>query len=465
MAVIKKLKIRRPTQRDVSSPAQKPNTFIVGIEVTELFGYYTYRLGVTTGIPSTPSPLLLLYGDNGSGKTTIAQIVFHLLSQECQSGHRTFLAQTKFRKFSIYFSNATVLTAQRKSSKALTGPYEISLKVKGRIEKPVPVSTSEGGAVKEDDVDDLKLDKIYRNLASPPLAAHFLSDNRILQSDVLETDSTEEHILTSRGLIRSNFSTEFVSRSNTRNLTVTPSVKRAETWLRKQAINASNAGAATTSSIYTDIIKRISKAPSKTNPKISYEPQRFIDTIEELSTRAKKFVALGLSPPVPLSELRKIINDATTDRHELLASVLEPYVDSIKSRLDAYQDLEEKLSVFLNILNSFYNQKSVKVTVSNGIIVLDKFSNPLELELLSSGEKQLLLLLCNTIVSTSYPSIFIIDEPELSLNIKWQRKLIDSLLTLAKGGSVQFIMATHSIELLTRHKESVLSLEDISDNS
>ena len=122
-------------------------------------------------------------------------------------------------------------------------------------------------------------------------------------------------------------------------------------------------------------------------------------------------------------------------------------------------------SVFLNILNNFYNQKSVNVTISNGIQVLDKNGDHLELELLSSGEKQLLLLVCNILVSTSTPSIFIIDEPELSLNIKWQRKIVDSLLALAKGGSMQFIMATHSIELLTRHKDRVLDLIDVSEIS
>ncbi len=49
---------------------------------------------------------------------------------------------------------------------------------------------------------------------------------------------------------------------------------------------------------------------------------------------------------------------------------------------------------------------------------------------------------------------------EISLNIKWQRKLVDSLLSLAEDSDVQFVMATHLVELLTRHKESVVRLED-----
>ena len=55
-------------------------------------------------------------------------------------------------------------------------------------------------------------------------------------------------------------------------------------------------------------------------------------------------------------------------------------------------------------------------------------------------------------------SIFIIDEPEISLNVKWQRKLGDTLLKFAKGRNVQFILASHSIELLSGHGKNVFKL-------
>jgi energy-coupling factor transporter ATP-binding protein EcfA2 len=80
--------------------------------------------------------------------------------------------------------------------------------------------------------------------------------------------------------------------------------------------------------------------------------------------------------------------------------------------------------------------------------------------MLSSGEKQLLLLLCDTIAAREQPSIFIIDEPEISLNVKWQRRLITLLQDCIKGSRVQFFLATHSLELLTGHKEFVVKLKD-----
>jgi predicted ATP-binding protein involved in virulence len=51
-----------------------------------------------------------------------------------------------------------------------------------------------------------------------------------------------------------------------------------------------------------------------------------------------------------------------------------------------------------------------------------------------------------------------IDEPEISLNIKWQRQLIQSLLDVTKGSNIQFIFASHSMELLTPHRDRVVRL-------
>jgi len=80
---------------------------------------------------------------------------------------------------------------------------------------------------------------------------------------------------------------------------------------------------------------------------------------------------------------------------------------------------------------------------------------------LSSGEQQLLLLFCNTLVSRARPSIFIIDEPEISLNVKWQRKLVQNLLDVSQGGNTQFIFASHSIELLTQHRDKVVPVKPL----
>lgn len=58
-----------------------------------------------------------------------------------------------------------------------------------------------------------------------------------------------------------------------------------------------------------------------------------------------------------------------------------------------------------------------------------------------------------------------IDEPEISLNIKWQRQLIQSLLDITDGATIQFIFASHSIELLSQHKDRVIKVENKNERS
>jgi ABC-type sulfate/molybdate transport systems ATPase subunit len=53
-------------------------------------------------------------------------------------------------------------------------------------------------------------------------------------------------------------------------------------------------------------------------------------------------------------------------------------------------------------------------------------------------------------------SVLLIDEPELSLNIKWQRKLIQALRDIVPQKKVQFVFVTHSIEFLSEYVDNVV---------
>lgn len=446
----------------VKTNSPKPAA-IVAIECEGLFGYYTYQLRAASELDHVVrAKLLLLYGDNGSGKTTIAQLLFHMLSPKDDRGHRTFLAQTKFRRFCVHFDNDSSFTAER-ADDCLVGPYTLTVSDASGNAQSVDVETDEAGDVATGGVDESELQAVLSLCSPTPLNIYFLSDDRVLQSDLFDDEASEgwgphaERVVTRR--FRDSIERVIVP-SPSRALTVGPSVERAGAWLRRQAIQASSAGEITTSNIYTDIIKRITQTSSEATEDTPGRLDGLITSLTKLAERSTAFTTLGLSPPVPIETLSDHLQSVGPAQNELIASVLEPYVDSIASRLDAFAELQHRLSTFLDIINAFYRRKTVRITTADGIQVFDHNGDPLDVTLLSSGEKQLMLLLSNILVSTTQPSLFIIDEPELSLNVKWQRQLIDSLLSLVEGSHVQFIMATHSIELLTRHKDCVLKLDD-----
>ena len=70
--------------------------FINKIEVKELFGYYNYmveRKNIDEEL------LLIIYGDNGCGKTTLLELAFNLLSIVNGNGQKTKIANIKFKEF------------------------------------------------------------------------------------------------------------------------------------------------------------------------------------------------------------------------------------------------------------------------------------------------------------------------------------------------------------------------------
>ena len=80
------------------------------------------------------------------------------------------------------------------------------------------------------------------------------------------------------------------------------------------------------------------------------------------------------------------------------------------------------------------------------------------IEELSSGERQIVTMLTYLAFMAGKESIFVVDEPELSLHLSWQMKLVDALLKLKPDGS-QLVLATHSPEIVGRHRANVVKLE------
>ena len=79
---------------------------------------------------------------------------------------------------------------------------------------------------------------------------------------------------------------------------------------------------------------------------------------------------------------------------------------------------------------------------------------------LSSGEKQLLILLLSTVAQDKEDFITFWDEPEVSLHIEWQRKLIRVIRQL--NPNMQLIIATHSPSILFEGWENrVLNIEEL----
>lgn len=123
------------------------------------------------------------------------------------------------------------------------------------------------------------------------------------------------------------------------------------------------------------------------------------------------------------------------------------------------QEISRPIRQFLEIASDFMVDKELAINPATGTLRVNKYGRPIQLLDLSSGEKQLLILLIETLLQKNEFFIFLADEPEISLHIEWQEKIISSIRKL--NASSQIIVATHSPEIAGGWKSNLIDMEDI----
>ena len=114
---------------------------------------------------------------------------------------------------------------------------------------------------------------------------------------------------------------------------------------------------------------------------------------------------------------------------------------------------------FVKVANELLQRKTMKISDSNELVFTTRTGKKLTPHMLSSGEKQLLILLSEALLQRQSPSIFIADEPELSLHVTWQEKLVSSLRNL--NSHAQIIFATHSPDIVGALADRAIDMETV----
>ncbi|MBF4987174.1 AAA family ATPase [Methylophilus sp. 14] len=135
-------------------------------------------------------------------------------------------------------------------------------------------------------------------------------------------------------------------------------------------------------------------------------------------------------------------------------ALVQYYEDLEKSKAEIF----EPRDTFLSVVNELFDgRKVIGISERNDITVKTRDGKSIDLEDLSSGEKQLLIILGEALIQDKRSMIFIADEPELSLHIKWQEKLTSSISRL--NPNAQIIFATHSPDIVSIYSNKVINME------
>ncbi|WP_183133148.1 AAA family ATPase [Pseudomonas syringae] len=122
--------------------------------------------------------------------------------------------------------------------------------------------------------------------------------------------------------------------------------------------------------------------------------------------------------------------------------------------------IEKQLLSAINILVETFNEfliegKELEITKDELTVNVNGYHH--SIDVLSSGERHMLTFLSLIVVAGRSKDFIIIDEPEISLNMKWQRSLLELLERLAPD--TQIIVASHSPAIAKRHSGALVELK------
>jgi len=433
-------------------------TRITKFKISKLFGYQNVDIDFS-------DRRKILIGENGLGKTTILNILYYILSKKFRR-----LNQLKFESIELHFSNKTKVQFTKndlrfflnKTSRTQETQFYHILKEK----------------LKKDNIEVLK--KIIFDPKLTEQTKRFAVVD-VLHDIDLKINAPNKFIFDSIITFINEFeAANFQSVIDTIDSTITSKILYFPTYRR----------------IETDFEKLIEKKRHlRMQQHLLFEEENEVKSLDEdeslkfgmsdvknrietlteeireksllgfskitgdlLSQLSNEFKNYKLKNKVDTKKLQIILDRVGNSISETDKNLIKEYIHSgnksnkgllflIDKLIDLYNE-QEKLDVaikkfaetcnrYLNFKQFIYDESSITLN-----IIRDDSNDIIQLEQLSSGEKQIVSLFSKVHLELDNSFIMLFDEPELSLSIYWQQKLLPDILSSEK---CNFLLAvTHS---------------------
>lgn len=426
---------------------------------------------------------LILVGENGSGKTTILRIIFYVLS--CKWAD---LSLEKFEEIRIFFSqNTDVIVIEKKKLRDLDNLFvkydselvqDLPIALRRRIKEKAILSgdrisyydileiIQEVPSYNTDNYSKRIMDIIHKSLSSQlreyeyklknsiDFTIFYLPTYRRIEKNLIISDeyrhSFDQKYYRTRGELQSYLE---IASSNMDDIDLLINEKISE--IREIANETSN-------KLNYDFFKGIiNKDYEKNEYNFKSINRNQIDSIF-------KYLSANLlnenEKTIIIDKLSDIgINGSNSD--DTYSKTIYFLYTQLQKRQDRIDRKEKELEEFFSICNNYLNNKKFKYIKEKFSyqIVLDESRNQnnfIQIDTLSSGEKQLITMFAYLYLSKNKNIFLMIDEPELSLSITWQKSFILDILNGKK--CIGILAVTHSpfiVEKLYKYTSSIDELE------
>ncbi len=137
------------------------------------------------------------------------------------------------------------------------------------------------------------------------------------------------------------------------------------------------------------------------------------------------------------------IEGSVAEEDKVVAHFLSQLIDLYQTQLTRESDVRE----FVKVGNQYLSGKELVYDNAKFNLFIQQRANEsttpqIELKMLSSGEKQIVSLFSHIYLSGQNDFFVVIDEPELSLSVPWQKRFLPDILATQKCSGL--IAVTHS---------------------
>lgn len=388
------------------------------VSIKGLWGYKNSRIDINEKVN-------FFYGVNGSGKTTIINIIVSAITVNLKK-----IQEIPFDSALLSFTGGQVISLKKGKDNALMEVY---------CDDKIYECDIEG----DDFIFDTKADYI-RERISEFVSLDWLPLSRNHNDDEMDMYLMQDHVDEKLTSITSDLVSKF-SRTAKIYASITSKFQRN---IYEKLLEVPSENDITT--FKTDLDsdeKALREISSSLFPSDNVDRDKKIDNyIKSLSDVYSDRKARGHGQNYSISDIGVIFNAWRT------TSLIKDYEVLKKKK----QDLFRNQNSFFNVLKMFFKEdKEIVLSPDNKIIMKTKKGN-VSLSNLSSGEKQIIILLGQIYLSDNKNVIYVADEPEVSLHVSWQDKLVDALVAIKPDA--QIILATHSPDIIGRRKELAVGI-------
>jgi predicted ATP-dependent endonuclease of OLD family len=402
--------------------------------------------------------LTLLVGINGSGKTSVLNVIDWLLKPDIRK-----LVFTRYDSLTLKFTegNNSYILAARKT------PRKLTLSIRGAKTRLKPITASLTGFDPEDD----DVTKEARALLRP-------EKHELPMFELLKSFSKPTVILLDRTV-----SAEAEEVTYVEELSGLPKRRKSPIDYVQDVTSSRYAEFRTQAIANDNELKANIVISALQDPETAFRSSAIKMTPAEI-TKLEEKVSTYLSATIKSTDVRRQVRSffhasrvftreqaPTARQRSFVFDFISAQYRQIESLAKAFNDFEKKNALafrslydYLATVNRFFSDsgKELFFDESTGKLAFSVRNSPDEkvgraIALLSSGERQILVLFTFLAFSSNPKSVFMVDEPELSLHPKWQSDFMEAFLRLRPAGT-QLLLATHSPDIVGKYKDKCVAL-------